>query len=121
MPPALKRRMTLISSRSWLSARLGTFLGMLVGDGEVLRLPGGAAHALAAHRLDRGLDRVGADDPHAVRQLQPRLRHPQADDRDDQDLGVVGVARFGIEHRERAVEPRAVERELGATPPRARK
>ncbi len=55
-----------------VQGRLGACLGVLVGDGEVLRLPGGAAHALAAHRLDRRLDRVGADDPHAVRQLQPR-------------------------------------------------
>ena len=32
-------------------------------------------------------------------------RHPQADDRDDQHVGVVGVARFGVERREGALEP----------------
>ena len=43
----------------------------LLGDGEELRLPGGAAHAFGAHRLDRRGDRVGADDPHPVRAAAP--------------------------------------------------
>ena len=44
-------------------------------------------------------------------------RHPQADDRGDQDVGLVDVAGLGVEHGEGAVEALAVERELGAALP----
>ena len=91
----------------------------LLGDGEELRLPGGAAHALAAHRLDRRLEAVGADEPHPVRKLQARDRHLQADERRDQHVGLVGVADLGVKHVERLLEPLAVERELAAAVPEA--
>ena len=50
-------------------------------------------------------------------QLQVRRRHLQADHRGDQDVGLVGVAGFGVEHGEGGVEPLAIERELGAAVP----
>ena len=73
----------------------------LLGEGEELRLPGGAAHALAAHRLDRRLDRVGADDLDSVGKLQARHRHPQPDQGRDQHVGLLGAAGLGLEHGER--------------------
>ena len=96
---------------------LSTAVGILLGDREVLWLPGGAAHALAAHRVDRRLDRVGADDANVVRQLQARHRHPQPDQRHDQDIGVVGVARFGAERRQRGLEALTIQREPGGSLP----
>ena len=97
--------------------RIGPLLGVLLGHRQVLGLPGRAAHPLAAHRIDRSLDRVGADDADPARQLQARHRHPQADDRDEQHLGLVGVARFGVERRQRRVQPLAVEGKSGGALP----
>ena len=45
--------------------------------------------------------------------------HPEADQRRDQHVGLVGVAGLGVEHRERPLQPLAVERELGAAVPEA--
>ena len=89
----------------------------LLGDRQELRLPGGAAHPLASHRLDRRLDRVGADQAHAVRKRQARLCHLQPDDRGKQDVGFVDLAGLGIEAVNGALEALAVERELGAAVP----
>ena len=52
-----------------------------------------------------------------MRQLQPLRRHPQADQRHHQHVGVVGTTRFGVEQRDRALEPLAVEGEAGAALP----
>jgi hypothetical protein len=90
----------------------------LLGDGQVLRLPGRASHALAAHRLDRRFDRVGANNPHPVRKLQAGHRHPQADDRRQQRLGLVGVTAFGVESRQRRLQALAVEGEAGSALPK---
>ena len=102
-----------------LPHRLGGAIGAIaeLGDGEELRLPGLPAHPLAPHRLDRGLDRVRPDRLHPVRQVEPGKLHLQADDRRDQEVGLIYVAELGVEQREGAIEAGAVERELGAAVP----
>jgi hypothetical protein len=52
-----------------------------------------------------------------VGKLQPLSRHPQADQRHDEHVGVVGVARFCVEHRDLVLEPLAVEGEAAASFP----
>ena len=94
-----------------LAHRLGGAVGgfALLGDRQELRLPGLPAHPLAPHRLDRRLDRVRADRLHPVREVKARERHLQADDRRDQEVGLVDPAELGIQHRQRPVETGAVE------------
>ncbi len=97
---------------------LGTLGALfLLDDGEELGLPGGAAHALAAHRLDWCLDRVGADDLNSVGELQARQRHPQPDQGRNQHLGLLGAAGLGLEHGERVAQAIVVEGKFGAAVP----
>ncbi len=89
----------------------------LLGQGEVLGLPGGSLHALASHRLDRRVERVGPDHANAAGKLQAGKRHLQADDRRDQQVGLVDVAGLGVELADRPLEAGGVERELGTSLP----
>ena len=117
-PPPLKRRITLISSRSWRSAAAA--LSAPSPCSAMARNCGSqAARPMPSLRIAS----IGASIASARTSCTPcgscrrGERHPQPDDRDDQDVGLVDVAGLGVEHREGALEPLAVERELGAAVP----